>query len=71
MSESTEQVVHMAGKVKNGVAMPLCHQAFAQGVNYDEMDRATCRRCIAAARAARDAEERWYRDQEDHYGETL
>ncbi|WP_067962526.1 hypothetical protein [Nocardiopsis trehalosi] len=71
MGESTEHVVHLAGKVKNGVAMPLCRRATAGDVVRDDPDRATCARCLDAARADRDAAERWYRDQGDHYGETL
>ncbi|MFC5180577.1 hypothetical protein [Actinomadura harenae] len=71
MSESTERVVHMVGKVKNDVAMPLCHRAAAEDVISDDPARVTCRRCVEAIAAARDAEEHWLRAQEDHYGESF
>ena len=62
----------MAGKVKNGVAVPLCRRAGADGgVICDDLDRVTCTRCLEHARADRYAEELWYRNQDDHYGETL
>lgn len=67
MSKSTERIVHMVGKVKNGVARPRCHRGSAEDVICDDPDRVTCGACLAMA----DADERWYRNQEDHYGETL
>ncbi|MEV0404485.1 hypothetical protein [Actinoallomurus sp. NPDC050550] len=72
MSKSAEPVIHLPGKVKNGVAMPLCGpHATTEDMICDDPDRVTCRRCVDTARDARNWEERWYRAQEDHYGETL
>lgn len=61
----------MVGKVKNGVARPLCHGFAGGDVISDDSDRVTCRRCLEHVRADRYAEDLWYRNQSDHYGETL
>jgi hypothetical protein len=69
VSESTEKsVIHLPGKVKNGVAMELCSLPISPEYTFgdDELKLATCRSCLEAEQVARYARERWYRDQEDY-----
>jgi hypothetical protein len=72
MGEPAKRVIHLPGKVKNGVPLPLCGRVARADMIVDDPSRATCRGCVDRDRYEKEAEEdRWYRDQEDYYGETL
>lgn len=69
MSDVPEQIVHMAGKYKEGHVVALCRGLGGDVVG--DLERVTCRRCRSEAEEDRRQAEQWYRDQTDHYGEGV
>ncbi|QKG21112.1 hypothetical protein [Actinomadura verrucosospora] len=68
MNASAERVLHLPEKDKHGIVQTLCRQYVSPAEVRDDPGEATCKRCLEIRR---DAEQRRFDAEEDHYGEPL